>query len=36
MNNVDPFARVALTLQPIANSWPSSELDALMPRNNAA
>uniref|UniRef100_UPI00292ECEC7 IS66 family transposase n=1 Tax=Bradyrhizobium sp. 33ap4 TaxID=3061630 RepID=UPI00292ECEC7 len=36
MNNVDPFAWLAVTLQRIANGWPSSELDALMPWNHAA
>lgn len=36
MNNVDPFAWFALTLQRIANGWPSSEIDALMPWNHAA
>ncbi|MGY4230102.1 hypothetical protein ACVMIH_007463 [Bradyrhizobium sp. USDA 4503] len=36
MNNVDPFAWLALTLQRVANGWPSSELDALMPWNHAA
>ncbi|OMI12940.1 hypothetical protein BSN85_08695 [Bradyrhizobium brasilense] len=36
MNNVDPFAWLPLTLQRIANGWPSSEIDALMPCNHAA
>ncbi|MBB4423704.1 hypothetical protein GGD66_002248 [Bradyrhizobium sp. CIR48] len=36
MNNVDPFAWLTLTLQRIANGWPSSEIDALMPWNHAA
>ncbi len=36
MNNVDPFAWLAVTLQRIANGWPNSELDALMPWNHAA
>ncbi|MBP1299638.1 MULTISPECIES: IS66 family transposase [Bradyrhizobium] len=36
MNNIDPFAWLAVTLQRIANGWPSSELDALMPWNHAA
>lgn len=35
MNNVDPLAWLALTLQRIANGWPSSEIDALMPWNHA-
>ncbi|WP_439371730.1 IS66 family transposase [Bradyrhizobium sp. DASA03120] len=35
MNNVDPFAWLALTLQRIANGWPSGEIDALMPWNDA-
>ncbi|PJG49941.1 hypothetical protein CVM73_39140, partial [Bradyrhizobium forestalis] len=33
--NVDPFAWLALTLQRIANGWPNSEIDALMPWNHA-
>jgi len=36
MNNVDPFAWLTLTLQRIANGWPSSQIDALMPWNHAA
>lgn len=36
MNNVDPFAWLSLTLQRIANGWPSSEIDALIPWNHAA
>jgi transposase len=35
MNDVDPQAWLALTLQRIANGWPSSEIDALMPWNYA-
>ncbi|WP_407193085.1 IS66 family transposase [Bradyrhizobium sp. STM 3566] len=35
MNNVDPLAWLALTLQRIVNGWPSSEIDALMPWNHA-
>ncbi|MGY2812024.1 hypothetical protein ACVIHF_008754 [Bradyrhizobium sp. USDA 4506] len=31
MNNVDPLAWLALTLQRIANGWPSSQIDELMP-----
>ena len=33
MNNVDPQAWLAQTLERIANGWPSSDLDALMPWN---
>ncbi|OAF19838.1 hypothetical protein AXW67_35240 [Bradyrhizobium neotropicale] len=36
MNNVDPLAWLALTLQRIANGWPRSKIDALMPWNHAA
>lgn len=36
MNNVDPLAWLTLTLQHIANGWPSSEIDAMMPWNYAA
>ncbi|MCP1909567.1 hypothetical protein J2R96_002047 [Bradyrhizobium elkanii] len=36
INNIDPFAWLALTLQRIAKGWPSSQLDALMPWNHAA
>jgi hypothetical protein len=36
MNNVDPLAWLALTLQRIAKGWPSSEIDVLMPWNHAA
>ena len=33
MNDVDPVAWLTLTLERIANQWPSAELDALMPWN---
>ncbi|AQZ51896.1 IS66 family transposase [Martelella mediterranea] len=33
MNNVDPNAWLTQTLERIANGWPSSEIDALMPWN---
>ena len=36
MNNVDPQAWLAQTLQRLANGWPSAEIDALMPWNYAA
>lgn len=36
MNNVDPLAWLTQTLERIANGWPSSEIDALMPWNYAA
>ncbi|MBB3948597.1 hypothetical protein GGQ73_004587 [Rhizobium skierniewicense] len=35
MNNVDPQAWLTRTLERIANGWPSSHLDALMPWNYA-
>jgi hypothetical protein len=35
MNNVDPQAWLTQTLERIANGWPSSDLDALMPWNYA-
>jgi transposase len=35
MNNVDPQAWLIQTLQRLANGWPSSEIDALMPWNHA-
>lgn len=35
MNNVDPLAWLTQTLERIANGWPSSEIDALMPWNYA-
>src|SRR5690606_4033926 len=35
MNNVDPQAWLAQTLERIAQGWPSSEIDALMPWNYA-
>jgi transposase len=36
MNNVDPFAWLAQTLERIANGWPSSQIDAIMPWNYKA
>jgi transposase len=33
MNNVDPTAWLTQTLERIANQWPSSEIDTLMPWN---
>jgi len=36
MNHVDPIAWLAQTLERIANRWPSSHIDALMPWNHAA
>ena len=36
MNNVDPLAWLSQTLERIANGWPSSEIDALMPWHYAA
>lgn len=36
MNDVDPLARLTLTLERIANQWPSAELDALMQWNHNA
>lgn len=33
INNVDPQAWLSQTLERIANGWPSSDLDALMPWN---
>ncbi len=36
MNDVDPVAWLTLTLQRIANRWPSSDIDALMPWNYRA
>ncbi|MGE8106558.1 IS66 family transposase [Allorhizobium sp. NPDC080224] len=35
MNNVDPQAWLSLTRERIANGWPSSDLEALMPWNYA-
>lgn len=35
MNNVDPLAWLTQTLERIANGWPSSEIEALMPWNYA-
>jgi transposase len=36
MNNVDPVAWLTQTLECIANQWPSTEIDALMPWNYKA
>lgn len=36
MNDVDPLAWLTLTLQRIANGWPNTEIDVLMPWNYAA
>ncbi|RUM26635.1 IS66 family transposase, partial [Rhizobium vallis] len=36
MNAVDPQAWLTQTLERLANGWPSSEIDALMPWNYAA
>jgi len=33
MNGVDPYAWTKLTLERIANRWPNSEIEALMPWN---
>ncbi len=33
MNDVDPYAWAKLTLERIANRWPNSDIDALMPWN---
>jgi hypothetical protein len=35
MNGIDPLAWLTQTLERIANGWPSSEIDALMPWNYA-
>ncbi|WP_375167183.1 MULTISPECIES: transposase domain-containing protein [unclassified Bradyrhizobium] len=35
-NADDPLAWLALTLQRIANGWPSGEIDVLMPWKHAA
>ena len=35
LNNIDPQAWLALTLERIANGWPNKNLDALMPWNHA-
>jgi len=35
MNDVDPLAWLTQTLERIANGWPNSEIDALMPWNYA-
>jgi transposase len=36
INDVDPLAWLTQTLQRIANGWPNSQIDALMPWNYAA
>jgi hypothetical protein len=36
MNDIDPVAWMTLTLERIANQWPSAKLDALMPSNYSA
>jgi transposase len=36
MNDVDPQAWLTQTLERIANGWPKSDIDALMPWNHAA
>ncbi|TBC01062.1 transposase domain-containing protein, partial [Rhizobium ruizarguesonis] len=36
MNAVDPQAWLTQTLERLANGWPSSEIDALMPWNYTA
>jgi transposase len=33
MNSVDPYAWARMTLERIANRWPNSDIDALMPWN---
>jgi len=33
MNAVDPFAWLKLTLERLADSWPNSRIDELMPWN---
>lgn len=33
MNSVDPLAWLTQTLSRIANGWPASEIEALMPWN---
>ena len=33
MNGVDPYAWAKLTLERIANRWPNSDIEALMPWN---
>ena len=35
MNGIDPHAWLTQTLERIANGWPNSEIDALMPWNHA-
>jgi len=34
-DNINPLASLTQTLERIANGWPSSEIDALMPWNYA-
>jgi len=36
MNDVDPLAWLAQTLERIANRWPISQIDELMPWNYKA
>ncbi len=36
MNGVDPFAWLKLTLERLANGWPNSRIDELMPWNHQA
>ncbi|KWV55968.1 hypothetical protein AS026_35780 [Rhizobium altiplani] len=36
MNNVDPQAWLTQTLERLANAWPSTKIEALMPWNYAA
>lgn len=33
MNGVDPYAWAKPTLEPIANRWPNSDIESLMPWN---
>ncbi len=35
MNDIDPLAWLSQTLERIANGWPNSEIDALLPWNYA-
>ncbi|MEO8757483.1 MAG: transposase domain-containing protein, partial [Devosia sp.] len=34
LNGVDPQAWLTITLERIANRWPNSDIDALMPWNH--
>jgi transposase len=36
MNDVDPLTWLALTLQRIANGWPISQIEKLMPWKHKA